>query len=170
MKALRLPKRVSVVTYLFRFHCPRLPPSSCSPQRSRKLRGCLAGPGLVAGCPSFRFLSRGRAWDLSGLQAILPVPLLRSKTPVEPRCPRQSRTPRCCPRYPYSEGLGDTLISGLTRSFSTRYRTLHAWRCRTRARLASGRRAAPLPGGIRTLWIATKGFSSFDDHPPFLLS
>lgn len=25
--------------------------------------------------------------------------------------------------------------------------TLHAWRCRTHARLASGRRAAPLPGG-----------------------
>jgi hypothetical protein len=28
----------------------------------------------------------------------------------------------------------------------------------------------PLPGGSRTLWIAAKGFSSFDDHPPFLLS
>ena len=28
------------------------------------------------------------------------------------------------------------------------------------ARLASGWRAAPLPGGLRTLWIATKGFSS----------
>ena len=55
MKALRLPTRVSVVTYLFRFHCPRLPPSSCSPRRSRKLGGFLAGPGLDAGCPSFRF-------------------------------------------------------------------------------------------------------------------
>ena len=39
------------------------------------------------------------------------------------------------------EGLGATLISGLTPSFSTRYRTLHAWRCRTHARLASGWRA-----------------------------
>jgi len=29
---------------------------------------------------------------------------------------------------------------------------------------------SPLPGGSRTLWIAAKGFSSFDDHPPFLLS
>jgi len=28
----------------------------------------------------------------------------------------------------------------------------------------------PLPGGRRTLWIATKGFSSFDDRPPFLFS
>src|SRR5258708_9282338 len=30
----------------------------------------------------------GREWDLSGLQAVLPVPLLRSSTPVEPTCPR----------------------------------------------------------------------------------
>jgi len=52
------------------------------------------------------------------------------------------------------------LISGLTRSFDTRCHTLHAWRCRTRARLASGRPAEPLPGGRRTLWIATKGFRS----------
>jgi hypothetical protein len=27
-----------------------------------------------------------------------------------------------------------------------------------------------LPEGSRTLWIATKGFSSLNDHPPFLLS
>ena len=53
------------------------------------------------------------------------------------------------------------LISGLTRSFGTCCHTLHAWRCRTRARLASGRPAGPLPGGSRTLWIATRGFSSF---------
>ena len=120
----------------------------------------LPGRGfLFAGCPA-PALSRGREWDLSGLQAIRPVPLLRSKTPVESRCPRQSRPPQCCLRYPYGEGLSGTLISGLTRSFSTRYRTLHAWRCRTRARLASGWRAAPLPGGIQTLWTATKGFSS----------
>ena len=32
------------------------------------------------------------------------------------------------------------------------------------ARLASGWRAAPLPGGSRTRWIATRGFSSC--HPP----
>src|ERR1051326_3237395 len=32
--------------------------------------------------------ARGCKQDLSGLQAILPVPLLRSRTPVEPTCPR----------------------------------------------------------------------------------
>jgi len=69
----------------------------------------LPGRGLViAGCPA-PAPSRGREWDLSGPQAIRPVPLLRSKTPVESRCPRQSRPPQCCPRYPYGEGLGGTL-------------------------------------------------------------
>jgi hypothetical protein len=66
--------------------------------------------------------------------------------------------------------LRQWLISGLTRSFGTRCHTLHACRCLARARLASGRPAGPLPGGSRTLWIAAKGFSSSDDHPPFLLS
>jgi hypothetical protein len=46
--------------------------------------------------------------------------------------------------------LRQWLISGLTRSFGTCCRTLHAWRCRTRARLASGRLVGPLPGGSRT--------------------
>ena len=52
-------------------------------------RRSLPGPGFErTGRPTFRLLSFGREWDLSGLQAILPVPLLRSSTPVEPMCPR----------------------------------------------------------------------------------
>jgi len=43
--------------------------------------------------------------------------------------------------------------------------TLHERRCRSRARLASGWRAAPFPGGCRTLWITTEGFWSHF-HPP----
>ena len=90
MKALRLPIHVSMIAYLFRFHGPRLPPRSCSPQRSRKTGGYFPGQGSCsAGCPSARLALRGREWDLSGLQAILPVPLLRSRTPVEPACPRR---------------------------------------------------------------------------------
>jgi len=62
---------------------------SCSPQRSRKAEGFLPDPGLCcAGRPPFRLLARGREWDLSGLQTIHPVPLLRSSTPVEPTYPR----------------------------------------------------------------------------------
>src|SRR6202521_276235 len=46
-------------------------------------------PGLcVCRPPEFPASSCGREWDLSGLQAILPVPLLRSSTPVEPMYPR----------------------------------------------------------------------------------
>jgi hypothetical protein len=64
------------------------------------------------------------------------------------------------------------LISGLTRSFGTRCHTLHACRCRIRARLASGWPARPLPGGSRTHWIATRGFSSCSNSssPPALLT
>jgi len=40
------------------------------------------------------------------------------------------------------------LISGLTRSFNTRWPTLHAWRCRTRARLASDRLARLCREGV----------------------
>src|SRR5437660_8617270 len=37
--------------------------------------------------PNYRLIARGREWDLSGLQTIHPVPLLRSRTPVEPMHP-----------------------------------------------------------------------------------
>jgi hypothetical protein len=42
----------------------------------------------------------------------------------------------------------------------------------SRARLASGWPARPLPGGSRTLWIATRGFSSYrrSSPPPALLT
>jgi hypothetical protein len=61
--------------------------ASALPQARR--HACRPGP-LFSGYPSFRLLSRGRAWDLSGLQAIHPVSLLRSRTPVEPTCPRHN--------------------------------------------------------------------------------
>jgi hypothetical protein len=48
-----------------------------------------SGPGFWwCRLPQSPALARGREWDLSGLQAIHPVPLLRSSTPVEPMCPR----------------------------------------------------------------------------------
>jgi len=42
--------------------------------------------------PAIQFagvLSRGREWDLAGFQATHPVPLPRSRTPVEPTLPCQ---------------------------------------------------------------------------------
>ena len=50
------------------------------------------------------------------------------------------------------------MISRLTHGFSDRCLRFTSAVADTRARLASGWRAAPLPGGSRTLWIASKGF------------
>ena len=69
--------------------------------------------------PSVGLLSRGRERDLSGSQAIHPVPLPRSKTPAEPTIPRHWRFRRCCPRFFDSEGFSVRTISGLPRGFST---------------------------------------------------
>ena len=50
------------------------------------------------------------------------------------------------------------IISRLTQGFSIRCLRFTSDVAAAHARLASGWRAAPLPGGGRTLWIASKGF------------
>jgi hypothetical protein len=88
MKALRLPICVSMVTYWFASTAHAILLVSCSAVALPEGRRPLPGQGLgFAGCPVSGLLARGREWDLSGLQAILPVPLLRSPTPVEPMYP-----------------------------------------------------------------------------------
>jgi hypothetical protein len=88
-KALRLPIRASAVTYGFASAVHPIPPAFVFAAALLQGRGSLPGPGFErTGRPTFRLLSFGREWDLSGLQTILPVPLLRSSTPVEPMCPR----------------------------------------------------------------------------------
>src|SRR3982074_351893 len=85
-------------------------------------------PGLaLCWCrrPISGLLSRGREWDLSGLQAILPVPLLRSGTPVEPTCPRHVGHVDVAPAG-WTAKASANCISGLTRSFGTCCHTLHA--------------------------------------------
>jgi len=63
--------------------------SSCFVSAEALLEGRRSPPGPGLGCrlPVFPAVACGRQWDLSGLQAIPPVPLLRSSTPVEPMCP-----------------------------------------------------------------------------------
>src|SRR5207248_6872095 len=63
---------------------------SCSLKRApgRTEVSSRPGPLFVPATPISGLLARGREWDLSGLQAIHPVPLLRSRTPVEPMHPR----------------------------------------------------------------------------------
>ena len=85
--------------------------------------------------------------------------------PGRPLAPRLLRRFRCCPHCLNHEGVIICPSRGLPRRFVTpclRFTTPVAAR---HARLGSGWRAAPLPGGSRTRWIATKGFRSF-----FLLS
>src|SRR6202047_3615589 len=82
MKALRLPTRLSPVAYWFAPAAHTILRCSCSLARSRKDGGSLPGQGLFCRLPLVRLPACGREWDLSGLQTILPVPLLRSRTPV----------------------------------------------------------------------------------------
>jgi hypothetical protein len=97
------------------------------------------GPGTCsAGCPSAGSLSCGHERDLSGSQAIRPVPLPRSKTPAEPTIPRHWRSRRCCPRSNDSEGFSMRSISRLLRGFSTCCLRFKNGVAATPARLASG--------------------------------
>jgi len=88
MKALRLPTGASTTAYFFRFRRPRDPPVFCV---RRGAPGGVGGPlpARAFGCrsPAVPTTSRGRQWDLSSIQVIHPVPLLRSWTPVEPMYP-----------------------------------------------------------------------------------
>jgi hypothetical protein len=160
MRALRLPTRASAVAYLVRFRRPRLPPVWCSPQRSRKAGGASRARALRYRLPKFPALVRGREWDLSGLQAVHPVPLLRSWTPVESMCPRHGGHTDAAPAIRTAKASALADFGADWRSFGTCCPTLRASHCCSRARLASGWPARPLPGGSRTLWIAARGFSS----------
>lgn len=76
------------------------------------------------------------------------------------------RSCRCCPRSTQTEGLSGYIISRLTQGFSIRCLRFTSDVAVSHARLASGWRAAPLPGGGRTLWITSKGFR-LHLHSPF---
>jgi hypothetical protein len=102
--------------------------------------------------------TRGRARDLTGSLATHPKPLPCSTTPAEPARPRLWRSCRGRPRLPNTEGLSGYPISRLTQGFSFRCLRFTSDVIATHARLASGWRAAPLPGGCRTLWVTSKGF------------
>src|ERR1700728_248808 len=149
-----------------RFRSP--PDPSCFVFAAALLQGrrSLPGPGFVcSGRPPFRLLSCGREWDLSGLQAILPVPLLRSSTPVEPTCPRHLGHIDAAPALRTTKASATAFRGSLTQlrhplSYASRF-VLPLTR-KARFRLAG----SPLPGGRRTLWIAMRGFSSYSRSSP----
>ena len=141
---------------------PRSTASSCfvSAVALQKGRRCLPGQGLAVPVAQLPGVVRGREWDLSGLQAIHPVPLLRSSTPVEPTYPRHRGHVDAAPALRTAKASALADFGADWRSFSTCCPTLRVSRCRSHARLASGWPARPLPGGSRTRWTAARGFSS----------
>jgi hypothetical protein len=167
MKALRLPIRVSTVTYWFApaAHALLLSFVSRLGAPTSAEVACRPGPFFMPAA-LLRLLSRGRKWDLSGLQAIHPVSLLRSRTPVESTCPRHAGHVDAAPATRTAKASA-ILHFGANPQLQHLLPYASRGRCRTRARLASGWQAAPLPGGSRTLWITTKGFSSFSRSSSF---
>ena len=115
--------------------------------------------------PLSRRLARGREWDLSGSQAIHPVPMPRSRTPAGSTRPRHGGRVDAAPAPFENKGSSVTTISRLTTGLWHLLSTLHERcchrPCKTRFRLAGW----PLPGGRRTLWIAMKGFRFYISSP-----
>jgi len=170
MKALRLPIRVSTATYLVRGRSPHDPSivraRLCAPGSSE----ASSGPGLCcAGCPSFRLCSRGREWDLSGLQTIHPVPLLRSRTPVEPTWPRHDGHVDAAPaiRTAKASAMADFGANPWASAPAVLRFTLPL---PSRAKLASGWLACLCRAGVEPAGSLREVSARVVDHPPLLLS
>jgi hypothetical protein len=160
MKALRLPIRAAAVTYVFApavhgflLLCVR----RSAPERPE----VPSGPGpCCAGCPASRLSSV----DANGISQVFrrSIPCLCSVP--RPRSNRRALAiavtsmlpPLCAQRR--LRAMAD--FGADWRSFGTCCPTLRVSHCCSHARLASGWPARPLPGGSRTHWIATRGFSS----------
>jgi hypothetical protein len=127
----------------FPFRVPHASPSfvlaEALPERRRTT--------LVSRSPSVRRLACGYALDLSGFLAIHPTPLPCSETPAGPTRPRHWRSCRCCPRSQHAEGSSRNMISRLTQGFDVPCLRFTSGVAAAHARLVSGWRAAPLPGG-----------------------
>jgi hypothetical protein len=169
IEALRLPARASGSLILFgcRSHALLHLFVLAEALRGRVEGASQAWNPCSAGVPILRLRARGRERDLTGSLAIRPMPLPCSWTPAEPARPRPlavSSTPPSglARRRPQRvENLG-----AASHGFSIRCLRFTRGVAAPHARLASGWRAPPLPGGRRTLWIATKSFRSHS-HPPF---
>ena len=113
-----------------------------------------------AGRPRSSGLAHGQEQDLPGSLTIHPVTLRRSTTPDDPSRLAYSGASSAAPGQLTPKASSFYGFRGFLRRFITcclRFTTGVAAR---HARLASGWQAAPLPGGSRTRWIATRGFSS----------
>ena len=152
---------------LFRQPVPRVPAGFVSALgRSHRRAGPATDRGLDfhAGNPLSSVLAHGQGQDLPGSLATHPVTLRRSTTPDDPLRLAHRGASGAAPTRFTVKASSIYRFRGLPRRFITcclRFTTGVAAR---HARLASGWLAAPLPGGSRTRWIASRGFSSC--HPP----
>ena len=161
MKALRLPIRVSTVTHWFApaAHAILLTfVFACAlPVERRSLPG--QGLLLVPASP----ISGSSRVDANGISQVFrrSIPCLCSVPgPRSNRCILALPVASMLPPLSGRRRLRRWLISGLTRKLRHLLSYASRPRCRSRAKLASGWLAQPLPGGSRTHWIATRGFSS----------
>src|SRR3981081_1192162 len=173
MKALRLPIRVSTVTHCVApaVHAIPLPfVFACAlPGERRSLPGqglCLCRPPQSPACSRV---------DANGISQVFrrSIPCLCSVPgPRSNRCILALPAASMLPPLSGRRRLRQWLISGLTRKLRHLLSYASRARCRSRAKLASGWLAQPLPGGSRTRWIAARGFSSCrrSSSPPALLT
>src|SRR5450631_518247 len=130
MKALRLPACASPVTYLFRFRGPRDPPLFVLALAALPVGWrTRSRPGhLFNGCPGAGVFSRGRERDLTGSQAIHPMPLPRSKTPAGSTVPHHDGPVDAAPAQPTAKAPA-IIISRLLTRLQHLLPTLQEWRC-----------------------------------------
>ena len=172
MKALRLPIRVSVVAYLFRFHGPRLPPAVRARRSAPAAAEVRCRPGVLVRrrptSPAHRYVDAHGISQVFRRSCCAFAPL-RDPGRTDVSSPWRSR--RCCPRWIDGEGFGESDFGADTQlrhslPYASRVALLHT--CKARFRLAGW----PLPGGICTHRTATRGFSSCRRSftPPALLT
>ena len=135
---------------------------SCPPMgRSRRRTGPATDRGLDfhAGNPLSSLFAHGQEQDLPGSLATHPVTLRRSTTPDDPLRLAISGASGAAPTRLTMKASSFTDFEAARRFVTCCLRFTTGVTAR-HARLASGWRAAPLPGGSRTRWIATRGFRS----------
>ncbi len=140
----------------------RVRPRTLPPPRRRRRR---TGVWISCWQSLSSLFAHGQEQDLPGSLAIRPVTLRRSTTPDDPLRLACHGASGAAPTRLTMKASSVYPFRGFLRRFVTCCLRFTAGVAARRARLASGWRAAPLPDGSRTRWIASKGFSSW--HPPF---
>src|SRR6266508_3693569 len=145
---------------LVRFHCPRVPPCSCSPQRSRKLGGLLPGQGScstgapIPGLPYVDANGISQVFRRSVL-CLCSVPGPRSNRCALATCGHIGAAPAALTAK--ASAMADFGANTQLRHllpYASRVALPHT--CKARFRLVGW----PLPGGRRTLWTTARAFSS----------